>query len=380
MQVGMTNITIRAVWPELPEPREWVSLLDETKHLNWHTNFGPLARRFEGVLQSLYAESGQVAVSTSNATSGLSACLIAHRIRGPVVCPAFTFQATACAILGAGCQPVIVDVDPVSGVVSPETLDAALQQTGAQAAILLSPYGFTTDFRAHAAVCERLGARLIIDSAAGLGVARDPALTGLHIDEVYSLHATKPFGIGEGGVIFTDPAHEGALRSAMNFGLTTHSATGQDQAAYWGVNGKLPEVGAAIGLTVATTMASRVSARQKMAAEWLAELAGTGVRPFCTQPELAPWQVFPVILPDEPSVIRLMANLAAEGIEMRRYYAPSLGACKGMRALHPCPGAQHLAARAVALPMRSFMEPGARKALMQQTKACIDASLQGISA
>jgi hypothetical protein len=49
-----------------------------------------------------------------------------------VLCPAFTFQATACAILGAGCHPVIVDVHPAQGVVSPEMLDEALTATGAR--------------------------------------------------------------------------------------------------------------------------------------------------------------------------------------------------------------------------------------------------------
>jgi dTDP-4-amino-4,6-dideoxygalactose transaminase len=371
----MPHVEVRAVWPELPEPSAWLPFLEETKSLNWHTNFGPLARRFEAVLHQMYGRVGEVAISASNATSALSACLIAHRIHGPVLCPAFTFQATACAILGAGCQPVILDVDPVAGVVTPETLDQALAETGAKAAMVLAPYGIATDFRAHAAVCQRHSARLIIDNAAGLGVLRDATDPAPHVDEVYSLHATKPFGIGEGGVVFTAAEHEGRLRAAMSFGLLTHTASGQDQAAYWGVNAKLTEVGAAIGLAVAATMADRVRARQAMAAEWMAALADSGAHVFCTRPELSPWQVFPLILPDEPSLLRFVAGMADKGIELRRYYSPSLGACAGMRALHPCTNAQSLAARAVVLPVRSYMLQADRQKLVATAVACLDESL-----
>jgi dTDP-4-amino-4,6-dideoxygalactose transaminase len=366
---------VRAVWPELPEPAAWLPFLKETRSQNWHTNFGPIARRFEAVLQTAYGRPGEISVSASNATSALSACLIAHRVRGPVLCPAYTFQATACAILGAGCQPVIIDVDPDTGVVAPDQLDAALSQTGAKAAMLLAPYGIATDFRPHAAICQQHGARLIIDNAAGLGVLRDATNPAPHVDEVFSLHATKPFGIGEGGAVFTSSAHETALRSAMNFGLLTHSATGQDQAAYWGVNAKLTEIGAAIGLAVAATMADRVRARQGMAAEWMAALSGSGARVFCARPDLSPWQVFPLILPDEASVSRFVAATEAQRIGTRRYYSPSLGACSGMRQLHPCPNARDLASRAVVLPIRSSMPDDARSRLIATAVACLNESL-----
>jgi dTDP-4-amino-4,6-dideoxygalactose transaminase len=373
--MAMLHSDVRAVWPELPDPAAWLPFLEETRSQNWHTNFGPLARRFEAVLQAAYGRPGECAVSASNATSALSACLIAHRIRGPVLCPAFTFQATACAILGAGCQPLIIDVDPETGVVGPDVLDAALSQSGAKAAMVLAPYGIATDFRPHAEVCQRHGARLIIDNAAGLGVLRDANEPAPHVDEVYSLHATKPFGIGEGGLVFTAAAHDTALRSAMNFGLLTHSATGQNQAAYWGVNAKLTEVGAAIGLAVAETMADRVRARQGMAAEWIAALSGSGAKVFCNRPDLSPWQVFPLILPDEASVARFVAAAEAKRIGTRRYYSPSLGACSGMRQLHPCPNAEYLASRAVVLPIRSNMPDAERTALIATAATCLRDSL-----
>ena len=371
----MTPTTIRAVWPEIPEHSEWLPYLEATRPQNWHTNFGPVVRQFEAQLMQLYGRFGEVAVSASNATSALSACLIAHNIRGAVLCPAFTFQATACAILGAGCHPVIVDVHPESGMVTAESLAQALNATGARAAILVAPYGIAIDVRAHAEACLAVGARLVVDNAAGLGVPRRSFDPGPGVDEVYSLHATKPFGIGEGGLIFTAQEHETALRSAMNFGLSTHTGAGQDGPPYWGINGKLTEAGAAIGLAVAMRMSARVQARQAMVQEWIDSLAGLEELVFSTRIESSPWQVFPLLMPDEDKLMRFTDRMTAAGIETRRYYAPSLGACHGMRAFDKCANAQSLAERAVTLPVRSFMSADSRRDLMATTRSCLTETL-----
>ena len=62
--------------------------------------------------------------------------------------------------------------------------------------MLVAPYGISTDFQPQSDVCQAHGARLVIDNAAGLGIARQTFDPAPHVDEVYSLHATKPFGIG----------------------------------------------------------------------------------------------------------------------------------------------------------------------------------------
>ena len=107
----MQNTKTRLVWPEIPAKEQWLPYLEESIEQNWHTNTGPASVRLEVRLQEMFAQTGEKAVVTSSATAALSACLIAHHIRGPVICPAFTFQATPSAILGANCQPVIVDRD-----------------------------------------------------------------------------------------------------------------------------------------------------------------------------------------------------------------------------------------------------------------------------
>lgn len=360
--------------PEVPDPSQWLDFLKPALEANWYTNFGPVNTLFEDRLAALYGRPDEGVVTSTNATSGLSACLIAEAITGRVLCPAFTFQATAAAILGANCKPVIVDVDTVSGIITPETLEAGFRNSDAQAAIVLAPYGITTDFHAHEEVCREMGKLLIIDNAAGLGVARGQvAFSGEDgvVREVYSLHATKPFGLGEGCAIFAPLAKIPSLRAAMNFGLQTHSMTGNLQPPFWGINGKMSEFHAAIGLAVADGMVQRVAARQKMAANWIACLEDSPVDIFSTAIKASPWQVFPILLESKAHVLATVENAAARKVELRRYYSPSLGTCQGMEQIGPCPNAHSLAERALALPVRSTMTCVEQVALMDSVRACI---------
>ncbi len=375
----MTEFEIRAVWPEMPETEQWFGYLNCTKGQNWHSNFGPLARQFEEKLCTTYGLPEESVVSASSATAGLSACLIAHNIRGPVLCPAFTFQASACAILGAGCEPVIVDVDPKTAIVGPEALGYVLAKTNAKAALVVAPYGISFDLSEHANVCERAGARLIVDNAAGLGIDRRkffPRAVSDHVDEVFSLHATKPFGIGEGGAVFTSANNTAAVRSAINFGLTSHSGTGDPKPPFWGINGKMSEVAAAIGLAVAETMEIRVKNRQAMVNEWCNALSGYSDIVFESKVSHSPWQTFPIVLPSESILLAFIENLAAQGIELRRYYFPSLGDCNGMRSITHCKNAHGLSKGAVVLPVRSYMPADQRNALFAATLGALEFAMK----
>ncbi|MDA8587070.1 DegT/DnrJ/EryC1/StrS family aminotransferase [Rhodobacteraceae bacterium] len=363
----MTDFRTRAVWPEVPEVEFWAHHLEQNKSRNWHSNFGPLSEKLESTLHLMYGLNGESVVTACNATSGLSACLIAQDIRGPVLCPAFTFQASACAILGAGCQPIILDVDAQTGIVAPDQLRLAFAESEAKAAIIVAPYGISFDATQHARVCKEAGARLIIDNAAGLGINRKRFLARVmvdNVDEVFSLHATKPFGIGEGGAVFTPTQNAAALRSAINFGLATHSGNGATKPPYWGINGKMSEVAAAVGLAVAERMAERVCRRQEMVREWYETFADHSDIVYKAEIESSPWQVFPIFLQSETLLLKFIHKMAAKRIELRRYYFPSLGDCGGMKAIQECTNSRKLSQVAVVLPVRSFMQKKQRSSLM----------------
>ncbi len=348
-----------AVRPELPPPGAWLPFLDEAYAANWFTNFGALSRRLEARLAGDWGFAETSCVLAANATLALAAPLIACRIEGPVLLPAFTFPATSSAIKMAGAEPVLLDVSLETWRLSPETIAQALDTTGAKAAMLLAPFGLQTDFTGVIAAARARGAIVVIDNAAGLGVARGPVEHDPGVFEVYSLHATKPFGIGEGGAIFAHTSMEAHLRAALNFGQPHFGADG---GPTWGMNGKMSEMQAAIGLAVAETFADRLGHRRAFAARLMALLRGVEGLVFPSDPAASAWQVFPVLGPNEAWAERAVALARERGLELRRYYRQALSlVTPGAPA---CPAAEALAARMICLPAYSRFAPGEEEALL----------------
>ena len=339
---------------DLPAPDAYLPWLTEMHERGWYSNFGPLARRFENRLSSIFGAAGETCVTASSATSGLSAALLATGRTGPVLVPAFTFPASLGAVRAAGMRPIIVDVDRESWAVNCDRLDEALTVTGATIVMLVAPFGLRRSFEAEIRLCQRRGAAVVIDNAAGLGVPR--AACGLEEDviEVFSMHATKPLGIGEGGAIFAHRSHEESLRAALNFALTTY----QNSQPRWGFNGKLSEFHAAVGLAQLDRFEGMISKRQAFAGGYVERLAKHGDLIFPRDIGNAPWQCFPILLPNRMAVEGFVGAAAEVGVEIRRYYRPSLSRWPETATCGACPVAEDLADRMCVLPVRAQM-PGA---------------------
>jgi|688.fasta_scaffold17408_9 dTDP-4-amino-4,6-dideoxygalactose transaminase len=332
--------------PDVPDPADWWGFVQEAHAGARFSNFGPLSRRLERELALTWGFLDSTCVLAASGTAAIAAPLLAFGVTGRVLVPAFTFPATLAAVRMAHLEPVVIDVAEEDWCVSATTLDAALARTGASAAVVVSPFGFRCDFTAHVATARRHGAVLVIDSAACLGVERIHYEAAPHVAEAYSLHATKPFAIGEGGAVFAPRELEPALRRALNFGLPDwHVPPG------WGLNGKLSETHAAIGLAAARRFPARLRLRREFVARCI-ELAGRHRElRFCGRVTESSWQIFPLLFPSPSSSERFIQACHALGLETRRYYAPSLSALPGVEHLGPCPIAESLAARMVCTPV-----------------------------
>jgi dTDP-4-amino-4,6-dideoxygalactose transaminase len=341
--------------PAIPEPESWLPFLRDSYAHQWFSNFGPAVDRFEAELGRAFGEPEDVFVLTSSATAGLAACLIAAGVAGPVLVPAFTFPATFAAVRMAGAEPFLVDVDPITWSCDVNALQQGLKQTGARAAILVAPFGITQDFADHVACCEAAEAVAVIDNAAGLGGGpRQRRMLRGNAMEVYSLHATKPFAVGEGGAIQADREWASRLRSAINFGLPWQPGG----TPSWGINGKMPEVTAAIGLAALAGYGNALQMRQMQAARYC-ELIGRFNRVVIHRGIAdAPWQVFPCLLPTPQAASDFVDAAARHGLEVRRYYQPSLADWGGVRAFDDCPASRDLASRMVCLPVYPSISEG----------------------
>jgi dTDP-4-amino-4,6-dideoxygalactose transaminase len=343
---------IRFIRPTIPEIAEWVPFLQEAYRQRVFTNFGPVASRLEQELTEKYGNGQRQAVLTANATAGLTAALLALKVRGPVVVPAFTFVATAQAVLQAGCEPLFADVALETWELDPEALEEIIDRHRVGAIVHVRSFGFGQDLGPIEAIAQRRGIPLLVDAAAALGGRLpDGRWVGGQGDlEVFSLHATKVFGIGEGGLILARPEHVAALRRVLNFGLEA------GDVVLGGLNGKLSEFHAAVGLAVLRRIDDFIACRNQVARTYRQALQSVAGLVLPPQAGRAPWQTFPVrcarIDADD------FANLArAAGMESRRYYFPALPDTTFFRTAPAgrCDRSRQLAKEMLCLPVYSDM-------------------------
>jgi dTDP-4-amino-4,6-dideoxygalactose transaminase len=344
----------RFIRPTIPEPQHWVPYLEQSYAAKYFSNFGPLATLLEQRLCSVY-DSRRVAVGVANATAGLTACLHALGKQGKVVIPSFTFAATAQSVLLAGSEPVFCDVNEDTWLLDPEELERIILKEKPVAIMPVRSFGMYHDCSALAGLAKEYHIPLVLDSAPAFGGDLQSAMRRFPGEEetfeVFSFHATKVFGIGEGGVVFCPPVFEERFRRAVNFGLH-----GPDVVAVGG-NAKLSEFNAAVALAMLDVLAPCVERRKSIARgyrEALIEVSGvTHVWPET----LSPWQTCPVLLRQGVDVDFVVSETAARGLELRRYYHLPLHQTTGLRCYADgrLPVSEDLSERIVCLPVYSDM-------------------------
>ncbi|WP_167759078.1 DegT/DnrJ/EryC1/StrS family aminotransferase [Blastococcus sp. TF02A_35] len=358
---------IRFQAPSLPSLREVEPWFAEAERLRWFSNGGPCVARLErSCADRLGLEHPGVAVN--NATSGLMvalrACLGTPQGRRRLVAvPSFTFIATVNAVCWAGFEPVFVDVDPDDWQPSDASLALLWELRDELAGILhCSTFG-TAPSRARresvAALARDLGVPLVVDSAAGFGaVDEDGRTLGDQGDaEVFSFHATKPFAIGEGGLVTSrSTAVLASLAELINFGFDhARSVTGP-----LGINAKMPELTAAVGLAVLDRF-DDVLAHRRAAAGWLRdELEPAGAR-FQAGSAGSTFQFVPVALPSAAARDLLLQKAHDARIEVRMYFDPPmhrLPALGSTRRAGDLGVTESLSERIVGLPMANDISAG----------------------
>ena len=344
---------IRFIRPTVPEPEAWLPHLRSSYEQRVFANTGPAAVRLEAALTRRYATSDREAVLVANCTSGLTAALLAVGATGRVIVPAFSFPATAQAVLQAGCEPMFCDVSPDTWELDPQRLSEALAGGQASTVLHVRAFGFCRDLAGLAEIAARHQARFLVDGAAALGgrLPEGAWVGGQGEAEVFSMHVTKVFGIGEGGVVFTSRQHATRLRQACNFGIA-----GTDVASR-GMNAKLSDFHAAIGLAVLDRIDDYIARRLEVAGRFNEALADCSWVTLPVGIGTPPMQTYPVLVDSERRARLLVEGSLRRGVELRRYYSPALHrtAAFASYARAALPVSEDLSSRMVCLPVYSDM-------------------------
>lgn len=347
--------------PNMPSALEIGDDLNRIHRNNYYSNNGPVYYEFKDAIEK-FLGNGLHAVVISNATVGLMISLVAvfgkHRGKKKYIAiPAFTFAAGPLAIKWAGFEPYFFDVDEVSAQPDLESFNELLADAGDDLAgvVLINSFGIGfSDVEDWERCLNAANLDYIVDSAPGFGSSYEDGkpMGGRGKTEVFSFHATKPFGIGEGGLMTTS-SEELALRyeSFKNFGFDATK-----QTVELGFNAKITELDCAIGLRLLDRYNETLIDRRKTYGLY-EELLSDGPVMFLPNALSAAIQFASIIVPKKHRD-DILARLERNGIEARTYYAPSVDTfpafinCKKTK----LPGTTKLSQTIISLPVHPKMD------------------------
>lgn len=251
----MDKNTITVTSPLLPNLDEFNEMLKEIWASKWITNMGKFHNKLEQALAE-YLHVPYVCLFT-NGTLPLITALQALRITGEVITTPYSFVATTHSIWWNGCKPVFVDIDPQTGNIDPDKIEAAI--TPATTCIMpVHVYGKPCDIKRVQEIADKYGLKIIYDAAHAFGVEVPAEQYGLDAYDAkglagimnagdmstLSFHATKVFNTIEGGALIVhDERMKKRIDNLKNFGITDEVTVVAP-----GINGKMDEMRSAYGL------------------------------------------------------------------------------------------------------------------------------------
>jgi dTDP-4-amino-4,6-dideoxygalactose transaminase/nucleoside-diphosphate-sugar epimerase len=318
------------------------------------SNGGPNLAAFEAALAVRLGVDEVACVS-----SGADALLLSMRalgVRGKVVLPAFTYIASLAAVTGNALEPVFCDIDPKTWTLCPAALARVLEQQPDVSVVLpVNVYGVPPDLSAILELCRASGAAIVYDDAHGFGTERagarfspEPSVTA------FSFHATKLVPAAEGGAVVTrDPKLLAEIQRLRNHGLAPDLASSSP-----GFNAKLDELRAAVGLSSLEGLDAVLARRRSYAERLRAHVRSCTDRLRLQEVPsavVANNQNLAVVCQSHAAAERLIEQLAARGVEGRRYFHPALHRLRDYRGRFVLPETDRVADGVVCLPLHDHM-------------------------
>jgi dTDP-4-amino-4,6-dideoxygalactose transaminase len=324
------------------------------------------------------------AVAVNSATTGLHLALVAAGVKpgDEVICPSYTFIATANSIMYAGARPVFVDIDPRTYNIDPALIEAAI--TPRTSAIMpVSQVGLACDLPEVMRIARKHNLKVVEDAAPSLGATIGSQRVGSISDfSVFSFDARKILTTGEGGVITTDDEaaanHLRAMRAhcATASMLARHASSNVVLERYpeLGYNYKMTDIQAAMGVVQMGKVEQFIAERRRLASRYRTLLAGDERIELPHEPAgyRHVFQSYTVRMKTSHTQLEVMSDMAAQGIATRRIVACHLE--EHHRALYPdlsLPHSEEATARTLLLPM--FV--GLRDEEQDQVVAALQAAL-----
>ncbi len=328
------------------------------------------------------------AIGVANGTDALILVLEALGI-GPgdaVLCPSFTFAATAEVVAWMGATPVFAEIDEATYNLDPKAIAAALEtarkhELKPRALITVDLFGQACDYEPIEAFCKENGLVLISDSAQGYGARYKGRVAGAIGDfATTSFFPAKPLGCyGDGGAILTDSdEHAELLRSLRFHGKGSYK---YDNVRV-GVNSRLDTIQAAVLIEKLKVYAEEIEQRQLVAARYTAALKDLVTTPYVMPDCVSTWAQYTIRV-DAGRRDAFQAALKAKGVPTTVYYPKPLHQQTAYKhfpvAGNGLPISERVAQEVVALPMHPYLDEATQDYIIAAVREALAAPAAAVA-
>lgn len=351
----MNEKQITVTSPLLPDLEEFHTLLKEIWDSKWVTNNGSFHKQLEKELAE-YLKVPYISLFT-NGTLPLLTALQALRITGEVITTPYSFVATTHSIWWNGCKPVFVDVDPATGNMDPDKIEAAI--TNKTTAIMpVHVYGKPCDTKRIKEIADKYGLKVIYDAAHAFGIEvnGESVLTAGDMSTL-SFHATKVYNTLEGGALIM---HDAETKKRVDY-LKNFGFAGETEVVAPGINSKVDEVRAAYGILNLRQVDAAIEARHQVAVKYREALRPVeGITFMDDMPGVKyNYSYFPIFIDAEKYGMtrdELYEKMRGHNVLGRRYFYPLISTFSTYRGLESAapknlPNAHKMADSVICLPM-----------------------------
>lgn len=358
--------------PLLPSLEEFMPYLQDIWDRKWLTNNGYYHKELEKALCE-YLKVPYISLFT-NGTLPLMCALQALRITGEVITTPYSFVATTHSLWWNGIKPVFVDIDPVTGNIDPDKIEAAI--TPRTTAIMpVHVYGNPCDTRRIQEIADKYGLKVIYDAAHAFGVeVNGESVLKAGDMSTLSFHATKVYNTIEGGALI---CHDEQTKKRIDY-LKNFGFAGETTVIAPGINGKMDEIRAAYGLLNLKQVDAAIEARHQVAVcyrEALRDVKGIRVMEDILGVRHN-YAYFPIFIDaEEYGMTRdeLYFKMKEQNVLGRRYFYPLISEFSTYRGLESArrenlPVSHQMADQVICLPMFHDLGENVERVIMQIVK------------
>lgn len=329
----------------LPPQEEYQTILKESWSKNWMSNRGPLVKKLENKLKMFFDVEN--IILTSNGTLPLQIAVKTLPRKGEIITTPFSYIATTSAIVWEGYKPMFVDVHPEYLTIDETKIEEKINKDTV-AILATHVFGNPCDVDAISKIAAKHNLKVIYDAAHCFGVSyKDKSIFSYGDINTCSFHATKIFHTGEGGCLISNNSltHQKLFR-AHNFGHVTPNSFDKP-----GINAKMSELNAAMGLAVFPHFDSIRSGRKKVVETYNEFLDFSRIHRIKIR-KFADWNYsyYPIIFDSNDTLKKVIEVLNSNNIFPRRYFYPSLNTLSFVD-MQVCIESENISKRILCLPL-----------------------------